>query len=221
MNSSALMFGCDCFFIAIEYAATLVSATPTSRQLKTQNLRHPNKNTPMIRKRFALLILLTLATAPLRADELGSSPGWQFFEERDPFSGANTSRAVFPSDADSAVGYDHPRALVVRCSPDPPGFEVIMVSDGYIGSRNDRIPMRFRFGDNVPVEERWHESTSGTAAFLPRGYQDFLAGLASREDFVFEITDYRGSTSHARFSGLSVNDDALEYVLGGCDGEAP
>ena len=58
--------------------------------------------------------------------------------------------------------------------------------------------MRYRFGESAPISERWSESTDGTADFLPDGYKDFIRGVKSGEDFVFEMTDFRGSSSRVR-----------------------
>lgn len=146
---------------------------------------------------------------------LSTSGGWQFIEQEDEFTNQNTSYVFLRSDHAGDTFSDAPSELVVRCDGNG-GSEIFVVSNGYIGARNDVIPVRYRFGDDPPVSERWNESTTGTAAFLPRGYQDFRAGLATRQDVIFEITDFRGSRYSAEFDGLSVNDEMLDYVLGGC-----
>lgn len=143
------------------------------------------------------------------------SGGWQFVAQEDDFTNQNTSYVFLRSDRAGETFSDAPAQLVVRCDGSG-GSEIFVVANGYIGARNDQIPVRYRFGENAPVSERWNESTSGTAAFLPRGYQDFRTGLATRQSFIFEITDYRGSRYSAEFDGVSVNEDMLEYVLSGC-----
>lgn len=144
-----------------------------------------------------------------------TSGGWQFVSQEDDFTNQDTSYVFLRSDQAGNTFSDAPSQLVVRCDGNG-GSEIFVVANGYIGARNDSIPVRFRFGDEPPVSEQWNESTSGTAAFLPRGYRDFRAGLATRQDFIFEITDYRGSRYSAEFDGLAVNDDMLEHVLSGC-----
>jgi len=149
------------------------------------------------------------------AGPVSTSGGWQFVDQEDEFTNQTTSYVFLRSDQADNSFSDAPAELVVRC--DGRGStEIFVISNGYIGARNDTIPVRYRFGDDAPVSEHWNESTTGTAAFLPRGYQDFRAGLATRQDFIFEITDFRGSRYSASFDGLSVNDEMLDYVLGGC-----
>lgn len=145
----------------------------------------------------------------------GRSGGWMLVRQEDPFENRNTSMAVLSSVTSTWVGRDAPRELVVRCDGRG-GSEIFVVSSGYIGGSNNRTQVRFRFGDERPVSERWSSSTSGTGAFLPSGHRDFRNGLATRQDFVFELTDYRGSRSSARFDGVADNDQHLEYVLNGC-----
>lgn len=144
-----------------------------------------------------------------------TSGGWRFVSQEDEFTNQNTSYVFLLSDRANDTFSDAPSRLVVRCDGSG-GSEIFVVSNGYIGARNDSIPVRFRFGEDSPVSEQWNESTSGSAAFLPRGYRDFRAGLETRQDFIFEITNYRGSRFNAGFDGLSVNEDMLEYVLAGC-----
>lgn len=144
-----------------------------------------------------------------------ASGGWVFQQQEDPFENRNTSYAVLQSIRSTWVGRDAPRELIVRCDGRG-GSEIFVTSAGYIGGRDDRSQVRFRFGDGRPTSERWHSSTNGTAAFLPASHRDFRSGLATRQDFVFELTDYRGSRSSARFDGLADNDQHLEYVLNGC-----
>lgn len=146
---------------------------------------------------------------------VSTSGGWQFVEQEDDFTNQNTSFVVLRSDRAGDTFSDAPSQLVVRCDGSG-GSEIFVVSNGYIGARNDRVPVRFRFGDDPPVSENWNESTNGTAAFLPNGYQDFRRGLATRQDFIFEITDFRGSRYSASFDGLAVNEEMLEFVLSGC-----
>lgn len=153
--------------------------------------------------------------AEVESAPASTSGGWQFVEQEDDFSNQNTSFVFLRSDRAGDTFSDSPSQLIVRCNGSG-GSEVFMASNGYIGARNNRIPVRYRFGEDRPVSENWNESTNGTAAFLPRGYQDFLTGLASRQDFIFEITDFRGSRYSASFDGLSVNAEMLDFVLSGC-----
>lgn len=141
--------------------------------------------------------------------------GWVFVESEDDFTNRNTSFVMLESDRAGVPMTDAPVQIIARCDGNG-GNEIFVVAGGYIGARNDRIPVRYRFGDDPPINENWNESTNGTAAFLPRGYADFRTGLDTLQDFIFEITDYRGSRYSAAFEGVGVNADMLEYVLGGC-----
>ena len=150
-----------------------------------------------------------------KLETISSDGGWVLIESKDDFSNANTSLAVLESDASGGIMSDAPEAMIARCDGNG-GHDIYVKSGGYIGARDDRVPVRYKFGDSNPVRERWSESTTGTAAFLPSGYKDFRLGLLSGEDFVFEITDYNGTSSRARFENASINLSALEFVVGGC-----
>jgi hypothetical protein len=139
--------------------------------------------------------------------------GWVFVEEADEFSGKETSYVYLLSDAVDERTSDKPRNFVIRCNGKG-GKEVAVVTHGYIGG--DRIKVRYKFGDGDPISEKWHASTNGVAAFLPSGYKDFLRGIISGQDFIFEVTDYNGSTALARFENASSGVAKRDYVLRGC-----
>lgn len=144
-----------------------------------------------------------------------SGKGWVLVADSDVFSGSDKSYAYLESDKADMRMSDAPRITVVRCDGSG-GHEIYVKSGGYIGARNGMIPVRYMFDDGKAVREGWHESTNGTAAFLPNSYQDFRAGLRSGSKFIFEITDYRGTPHHAAFEGLEENREALDFVLKGC-----
>lgn len=136
---------------------------------------------------------------------------WNFSEQTDDFSDKETSFAYL--EPTSTVRRDDPKTLVVRCNGEG-GYDVYMIANGYIGSTNDRIKVRYRFGKGKSVTERWNESADGKAAFLPGGYNDFRTLLKTGEDFVFEITDYKGSPANSQFDNSK--DENLDYVMSGC-----
>jgi hypothetical protein len=76
------------------------------------------------------------------------------------------------------------------------------------------VPVRYRFGKNDAISERWSESTNGRAAFLPSSCNDFRKNLATGKDFVFEITDFNGNRGSSEFDNSK--DDKLEFVMGWC-----
>lgn len=139
---------------------------------------------------------------------------WVFQEARDEFSEKETSYVVLESDKAVLNRTDAPRLLVIRCDGSG-GVDTFVSSGGYIGATRDRIPVRYRFGSEKPISESWHESTNGKSAFLPTDYKEFLAGVASGVDFIFEITDYRGSKYSAKFPKTGLSAD-YQYVVGGC-----
>lgn len=145
----------------------------------------------------------------------GDGDGWTLVTAKDAFSERDTSYVFLESDQASRRGADAPRTLVLRCDGNG-GFETYVISDGYLGGRDGRVPVRYRFGEEPPISERWFESTDGQAAFLPEGYRDFLNGLSSRADFIFEMTDFRGSTNLAKFVGLDKNASVLDFIQSGC-----
>jgi hypothetical protein len=148
------------------------------------------------------------ASAPLLTSN------WLFMEQKDAFNDSDTSMLVLLNDAGSTRGQDAPKSLVIRCDGDG-GIEIYMVFDGYMGGdRNDRVPVRYRFGEKPAVAEKWSISTDGTAAFLPKGYRDFKEGIASGESFIFEGEDFRGSTSSASFTNIL--HEKFEFVMSGC-----
>ncbi|WP_293573928.1 hypothetical protein [Phaeobacter sp.] len=145
-------------------------------------------------------------------EEKGS---WIFTASTDDFSGKDTSMVSWHSDRSVAQSRDAPSAIIVRCDGRG-GTEILVVSNGYIGARRNSIPVRYKFGENEPVKEGWHESTSGTAAFLPNGYKDFRDGLLSGDDLIFEITDFRGSKYSAKFEDAAPLGEKFEFVWDGC-----
>ncbi len=149
-------------------------------------------------------------TSPSAQDATNASK-WNFVENFDSFNDKNTSMVVL--EASGYIGYDDPKNLIVRCDAKG-GYDIIIVSNGYIGARDNRVPVRYRFGKNDAISERWSESTSGRAAFLPSSYNDFRKNLATGEDFVFEITDFNGNRGSSEFDNSK--DDKLEFVMGGC-----
>ena len=142
-----------------------------------------------------------------------ANDGWVFMEDTDAFSGKDTSRVFLASDAWDDNFSDKPSAMLIRC--DGKGsYDIIVMTHGYLGG--DRIRVRYKFGDDAPVSERWSASTSGKAAFLPSGYKDFLRGIISEKDFIFEVTDFNGSSSMASFTGANKGIEKRDFVLGGC-----
>ena len=143
-------------------------------------------------------------------DSAPQSP-WKFTEGTDDFTDKETSLVYL--EPSSTIGSDDPKALVVRCNGKG-SYNIYIISNSYIGARNDRVKVRYRFGENKPVTERWSESADGKAAFLPSGFNDFRTFLKTAEDFVFEITDYRGNTADSEFDNSK--DENLDYVMNGC-----
>lgn len=136
---------------------------------------------------------------------------WVFIENSDDFTDKDTSFVIL--DPKGYIPDDAPKSLVVRCDGRK-GYEIYVIANGYIGARNGRVPVRYRFGDEEPISERWSESTDGTAAFLPKSYNDFKKRLASGEDFIFEITDFRGNRAKSEFDNNI--DERLSFVMNGC-----
>lgn len=136
---------------------------------------------------------------------------WQFVEDFDSFNDKNSSYVFL--EPTSTVSGDDPKFIAVKCDAKG-GYDILVASNGYIGGRNNRVQVRYRFGANDPTTEKWNESTTGTAAFLPSSYNDFRTNLATGEDFIFEITDYNGSRSSSEFDNNK--DEKLEFVMGGC-----
>ena len=147
------------------------------------------------------------------AATIESESKWDFNERADEFTDNNTSFIALTSDSISRRGDDPPMFLVLRCDGQG-GYDIYMIFDGYIGSNNDSIPVRYRFDGEEAVVERWSESTDGTAAFLPKRFNDFRSGLLTGTDFAFEVTDFRGSTSAARFENSI--DANFEFITKGC-----
>ena len=144
-------------------------------------------------------------------EDEGSSSNWVFVEKLDKFTDKNASYIYL--NASGYVSSDSPESIVVRC--DGTGsYEIYVRASGYIGARNDIIRVRYRFGSDQAISERWSESTTGRAAFLPSGYKDFRQKLATGEDFLFEITDYNGTPSSSEFDNNQ--DDKLTFVMNGC-----
>ncbi len=143
--------------------------------------------------------------------ETSSASKWNFVEQFDSFNDKNSSMVIL--EASGYIGNDDPKDLIVRCDAKG-GYDIIIASNGYIGARDNRVPVRYRFGKNDAISERWSESTNGKAAFLPSSYNDFRRNLATGEDFVFEITDFNGNSGSSEFDNSK--DEKLDFVMGGC-----
>ena len=151
---------------------------------------------------------------PAAATATSYNGNWSFSERTDTFTDKDTSSLYMASDYSGRRGDDAPESIIMRCDGEK-SFDIYVVFDGYIGSANDRVPVRYRFDGQEAVSERWSESTDGTAAFLPGSYKEFKAGLFSGANFVFEVSDYNGSTSSAKFTN-SIH-PKLEFIKTGCE----
>ena len=69
------------------------------------------------------------------------------------------------SDISGRSGKNAPEGIIIRCDGKK-SFDIYVRFNGYVGSTDDRVPVRFRFDGQAAVSERWSESTDGTAAFL-------------------------------------------------------
>ena len=146
--------------------------------------------------------------------EGASNTSWTLVERADPISGTDTSYAYI--DASNQInGSDSPESLVLNCDGEG-SFWLSMWTSGHIGSgRRNRVNVEYRWGENEPIEENWNASTSGNAAFLPKGYNDFMAGLREGGRLAFRWEDYRGSPSASVWEDVQLDENA-EFVLGGC-----
>ena len=68
----------------------------------------------------------------------------------------------------------------------------------------------------MPIEENWNSSTDGNAAFLPIGYNDFMAGLREGGRLAFRWVNYQGSPSASVWEDVQL-DETAEFALSGCD----
>ena len=100
-------------------------------------------------------------------------------------------------------------------------FEIYVSSSGYISSSYNggkNISIRYRFGSEEAVAEKWGESASGKAAFYPSDLRykanSFYKMLLSGKGFIFSIEDYRGIQSSAKFEN-SIH-PKFKFILGGC-----
>ena len=142
-----------------------------------------------------------------------SAKSWIFAERSDPVTGKDNSSATLTSDI-RHNGRDSPESIVIRCDG-VGGYELYIRTSGYIGSTDDRVPVTYRWNDRPPVSERWPESTSGSAAFLPRCYRDFLSGLREGGELAFQWQDYQGSRYASTWSNIRLDENA-QYILNGC-----
>ena len=68
----------------------------------------------------------------------------------------------------------------------------------------------------IPIRSHKGRVRTICAAFLPSGYKDFLRGIMSEEDFIFEVTDFNGSRAMASFKDADKGTEKRDFVLGGC-----
>lgn len=139
---------------------------------------------------------------------------WVFIERSDPVTGDNTSYVYLGADVQHN-GRDSPSEIIVRCDGDG-DYDLYVRADGYIGGNRGRVLVTYRWGENEPIVERWNDSTTGKAAFLPNGYRDFLAGLRTGGELAFQWEDFRGTRYASTWSNIQL-DENVEYILGGCN----
>ena len=110
-------------------------------------------------------------------------------------------------------GSDAPDTLILRCDGEG-SFDIYMVVDGYIG--NDAAKVRYRFEGKDAVSSSWDISVDGKAVFdVPWTKPGkFVLELLSGNDFLFEVTDYRGVKNSAEFDNSL--DPNFDYILSGC-----
>lgn len=109
-----------------------------------------------------------------------AASNWVYVEDEDALRGTNTNRVVL--EVSQYEGRDAPQNLVIRCTG-AGDSEILISGDGYIGG--DRVLVIYKWNDDVIISERWSGGTTGTAAFLPNGYKDFLRGLPTGGRLVF------------------------------------
>lgn len=136
---------------------------------------------------------LTFTFFVLFFPQVSFADDWEYEENVD---------ALHQTDASVAAtvirdGYRN-RALLVRCNNG--NYEIVIFTNDYI-SNDTRVSVSWRF-DEEPVQSgTWHNSTDGTAIFVPVGFQqDILWSLVQYETFVFQWEDYRGSRYTLEFS---------------------
>ena len=145
-------------------------------------------------------------------EETDKETSWIFIENFDSINDKDTSRVYM--EANQTQGSDAIGALLLRCDG-AGGFDTILLSNGYLGARNDRIPVTYRWNDDKAISERWSESTDGKAAFLPSGYKDFLSGIKQGGKLILRVEDYRGNRYTSTFDHVSLDDNA-KFIMSGC-----
>ena len=158
---------------------------------------------------YDLLSNYEATTEPIFENEVR----WEFFEDSDAITGSDTS-AVFLEASDLLNGRESPLFLGLRCDGEG-GYEVFVGADGYIGGVRGRVPVTYRWGEDEPISERWSDSTNGTAAFLPRSYNDFMAGLREGGRLAFKWGDFRGNQYASVWNNVQL-DEKAEFILRGC-----
>ena len=148
-------------------------------------------------------------TAPTTKDV----SNWRFKENKDAFTDLNKSYLALARLSDSVRGGDAPETLILRCDGEG-SFDIYMIVDGYVGS--DVANVRYRFEGKDAVSSKWDISTDGRAVFDTPWTKPgkFVLELMSGNDFLFEVTDYRGVRNSAKFDNSL--DPNFDYILSGC-----
>ena len=138
---------------------------------------------------------------------------WRFQKNIDSFTDSNKSYLALERISGSMRGSDAPDTLILRCDGEG-SFDIYMVVDGYIG--NDAAKVRYRFEGKDAVSSSWDISVDGKAVFdVPWTKPGkFVLELLSGNDFLFEVTDYRGVKNSAEFDNSL--DPNFDYILSGC-----
>lgn len=145
--------------------------------------------------------------------------GWRLQRETDDFSGEDVSFAALRSTEPNHMGA--PIALILRC--DGEGDYYTFVDMG-VFLQNGDLSVRHKFDDGEVTFQFWIASTTGTAAFLPRGPQhrkshQFALDLVNSDRLAFEVEDFQGSRHRAVFEGLGNNSEDRDFIMSGCSPE--
>lgn len=155
------------------------------------------------------------SSASTEGDIASRSNDWILRENEDPVRGTDTSFVYL--NADETNGRDAPQYFLISC--DGKGANIISLeTEGYIGNRNNRVPLIYKWSDREPISERWIGYVNGKGAALPDGYRDFRAGLSEGGRLAVEWTAYNGATYSAVWNNVQL-DAKAEWALNNCKGK--
>ena len=160
-------------------------------------------------KRIILPLLAALA--------LPSSALARYYSEVDLMTDETIHRVVFKSSTTTpnSIGMQEEAIIRIKCKIKEGRIteRIAYISTPTYNSDNIRVGLRWDGG--TPRNERWAESTSGTALFAPNA-SSFVSDLAFSDSLVFQWSPYSTTARAVKFELDKLHNDLEKLSEVGC-----